>query len=93
MFQIQMHLKYNWFHLKILFNISKFKPALNWNRFLADLRRGSNSLNSDHLPYMQKLFLWVFINMDFFGISFFLMFVFLWICLSCVLRFVSQHPS
>ena len=32
--------------LKILFNVSRFKPRLNWNRFLADLRRGSNSLNS-----------------------------------------------
>ena len=32
--------------LKIAFNVSRFKPALNWNRFLADLRRGSNSLNS-----------------------------------------------
>ena len=33
--------------LKIVFNVSRFKSALNWNRFLADLRRGSNSLNSD----------------------------------------------
>ena len=33
--------------LKIVFNISRFKPALNWNRFLADLRRALNSLNSD----------------------------------------------
>ena len=33
--------------LKIVFNVSRFKPALNWNLFLADLRRGSNSLNSD----------------------------------------------
>ena len=33
--------------LKIVFNVSRFKPALNWNRFLGDLRRGSNSLNSD----------------------------------------------
>ena len=33
--------------LKIVLNVSKFKPALNWNRFLSDLRRGSNLLNSD----------------------------------------------
>ena len=33
--------------LKLVFNVSRFKPALNWNRFLTDLRRGSNSLNSD----------------------------------------------
>ena len=35
------------FHYKIVLNFSRFKPALNWNRFLADLSRGSNSLNSD----------------------------------------------
>ena len=29
------------------FNFSRFKPALNRNRFLRDLRRGLNSLNSD----------------------------------------------
>ena len=33
--------------LKIVFNVLWFKPALNWNRFLADLRRSSNSLNLD----------------------------------------------
>ena len=33
--------------LKIVLNVSCFKPVLNRNRFLADLRRGSNSLNSD----------------------------------------------
>ena len=33
--------------LKIVFNFSRFKPALNWIQFLADLSRGSNSLNSD----------------------------------------------
>ena len=33
--------------LKIVLNFSRFKPALNWNRFLTDLSRGSNSLNSD----------------------------------------------
>ena len=33
--------------LKIVFNVSRFKPVLNWNLFLADLRRGSNSLISD----------------------------------------------
>ena len=31
--------------LKIVFNVSRFKPALNWSRFLADLRRDINSLN------------------------------------------------
>ena len=35
------------FALKIVFNFSRFKPALNWNRFLWDFRRGLNSLNSD----------------------------------------------
>ena len=42
---------------KSVFNVSRFKPALNWNRFLADLRRGSNSLNSDSvsLKWMEKL--------------------------------------
>jgi len=33
--------------LKICFIVSRFKPVLNCNRFSADLRRGSNSLNSD----------------------------------------------
>ena len=33
--------------LKIVLNFSRFKPVLNWNRFLAELRRGLNSLNSD----------------------------------------------
>ena len=32
--------------LKIVSNVSRFKPALNLNRVLADLSRGSNSLNS-----------------------------------------------
>ena len=37
-----------WFvPLKIVFIVSRFRPAPNWNRFLADLRRGLNSLNSD----------------------------------------------
>ena len=39
-------LKYGWFP-KIVFNFSRFEPALNWNCFFADLRRDSNSLNSD----------------------------------------------
>ena len=34
------------FHLKIVSNVSRFKPALHLNRVLADLNRGSNSLNS-----------------------------------------------
>ena len=33
--------------LKIVFNFSRFKQALNWNRIWADLRHGSNLLNSD----------------------------------------------
>ena len=32
--------------LKIVSNVSRFKPALNLYRVLADLNRGSNSLNS-----------------------------------------------
>ena len=32
--------------LKIVSNVSRFKPALNFNRVLADLSRYSNSLNS-----------------------------------------------
>jgi len=32
--------------LKIVSNVSRFKPALNLNRGLADLNHGSNSLNS-----------------------------------------------
>ena len=33
--------------LKIVFNVLRFNLALNQSRYLADLRRGSNSLNSD----------------------------------------------
>ena len=33
--------------LKIVLNFSRFKPAINRNRFWGDLRRGLNSLNSD----------------------------------------------
>ena len=40
-------LKHVWFYLKLYSNFSRLKPALNRNRFLADLSRGSNSLNSD----------------------------------------------
>ena len=32
--------------LKIVSNVSRFKPALHLNRVLADLNRGLNSLNS-----------------------------------------------
>ena len=32
--------------LKIVSNVSRFKPTLNLNQVLADLNRGSNSLNS-----------------------------------------------
>ena len=43
-------LKFGWFHLKLYQMFyktfdSRFKPALNLNRVLADLNRGSNSLN------------------------------------------------
>ena len=31
---------------EIVFRVSRFEPALNWNRFLTDLRRGLNCLNS-----------------------------------------------
>ena len=44
-FKFKPRLKYGWFQLK-LSNVSRFKPALNLNRVLADLNRGSNSLNS-----------------------------------------------
>ena len=37
--KFKTRLKYGWFQ----FNVSRFKSALDWNRFLADLRRGSNS--------------------------------------------------
>ena len=39
---------------KIVFNISRFKPMLNWKRFLADLRRGLNSLNSNSVLLDKK---------------------------------------
>ena len=32
--------------LGVVFSVSRFEPALNWNRFLADQRSGLNSLNS-----------------------------------------------
>ena len=45
--------------LKIVSNVSRFKPALNLNRVLADLNRGSNSLNSisvlSSIPWMPIL--------------------------------------
>ena len=37
--------------LKIVLNFSRFKPALNRNRFWWDLRRGLNSLNFGHWLY------------------------------------------
>ena len=43
-------------------NFSRFKPALNWNRLLGDLRRGPNSLNSvtdnNLYYYIKKKFIW-----------------------------------
>ena len=35
------------FPLEFVLNVLRFKPALNLNRILRDLRRGLNSLNSD----------------------------------------------
>ena len=43
-FKFKPRLKYGW--LKFVSNVSRFKPALNLNRVLADLNRSSNSLNS-----------------------------------------------
>ena len=34
----------------IVLQFSSYKSVLNWNRFLADLNRGSSSLNSASLP-------------------------------------------
>ena len=45
--EFKPRLKYGWFHLKLYKIFQGFKLALNWNRFLGDLRRGLNSLNSD----------------------------------------------
>ena len=45
-FKFKPRLKYGWFPLKIVSNVSRFKPALNLNQGLEDLNRGSNSLNS-----------------------------------------------
>ena len=36
-FKFKPRLKYGWFHLKLISNVSRFKPALNLNRVLADL--------------------------------------------------------
>ena len=46
-FKFKPQFKYGWFRFKLyqMFH-SRFKPALNLNRVLADLNRGSNSLNS-----------------------------------------------
>ena len=45
--------------LKIVSNVLRFKPALNLNRVLADLNRGSNSLNSisvlSHLKVVSRI--------------------------------------
>ena len=41
--------------LKIVSNVSRFKPALNLNRVLADLNRGSNSLNFISGYFIRKL--------------------------------------
>ena len=44
-FKFKPRFKYGWFPLK-LYQMFQDKPALNLNRVLADLNRGSNSLNS-----------------------------------------------
>ena len=36
-FKFKPRLKYGWFHLKLISNVSIFKPALNLNRVFADL--------------------------------------------------------
>ena len=42
--------------LKIVSNVSRFMPGLNLNRGLADLNRGSNSLNSiSERPFILKI--------------------------------------
>ena len=45
--KFKSRLKYGWFHLKLYLIFQYLRPALNCNRFLADLSRGSNSLISD----------------------------------------------
>ena len=45
-FKFKSRIKYGRFHLKLYQIVSRFKPALNLNRVLADLNHGSNSLNS-----------------------------------------------
>ena len=45
--KFKQRFKYVWFHLKLYSFFLRFKSALDWNRFFADLSRGSNSLNSD----------------------------------------------
>ena len=44
--------------LKIVSNVSRFKPSLNLNRVLADLSRSSNSLNSasEEKKYLHEAF-------------------------------------
>ena len=44
--EFEPRLKYGWFHFNCI-EFSRFKPALNWNRFMGDLRRRLNSFNSD----------------------------------------------
>ena len=45
-FKFKPRFKYGWTNLKLYQMFKEFKPALNLNRGLADLNRGSNSLNS-----------------------------------------------
>ena len=61
-FKYKPRLKYGWFHLKLY--VSRFKPALNLNRVLADLNCGSNPLNSisGHVHLKLNLLLSILLN-------------------------------
>jgi len=52
--------------LKIVFNFSRLKPVLNWSRFLVDLWRGLNSLNSGTGAGKQSIYYqnWTLINLE-----------------------------
>jgi len=45
-FKFKPRLKYGWFNLKLYQIFQDLSRRLNLNRVLADLNRGSNSLNS-----------------------------------------------
>ena len=54
-FKFETRLKYGCFHFKLQLNVSGFKPVLSWYRFLAAIRCGSNSLNSDSVPFAFRI--------------------------------------